>query len=181
MLIIGKISKTQFFVYVIAQFCGAFLGAFAVYLTYLESIYNYEEVLSLKTASIFSTFPNEKVGSLNLCFDQAFVTSLLLIIILALTDKNNEDLSHSAIASFLGITITIIGISFGYNCGYPINPARDLAPRIFSYLAGWGTEVFSAGNYYFWIPVVMPMIGSVLGTLIYRVLISNHWSHDIKL
>ena len=31
----------------------------------------------------------------------------------------------------LGLTVLGLGVSFGFNCGYPLNPARDLAPRLF--------------------------------------------------
>lgn len=55
----------------------------------------------------------------------------------------------------------------GYNCGYPINPARDLAPRLFTLCVGYGKEVFSIGNYYFWIPCIGPIFGGIIGTWIY--------------
>ena len=32
----------------------------------------------------------------------------------------------------VGGTVFSIGLSFGTNCGYAINPARDFAPRLFS-------------------------------------------------
>jgi hypothetical protein len=35
-----------------------------------------------------------------------------------------------------------IGIAFGHNCGYAINPARDFAPRLFTLMAGFGTDTF---------------------------------------
>ena len=38
----------------------------------------------------------------------------------------------------VGVTVLGIGLSLGHNCGYAVNPARDLAPRVFTFLAGWG-------------------------------------------
>ena len=35
------------------------------------------------------------------------------------------------ISGVLGLTVLGLGVSFGFNCGYPLNPARDLAPRLF--------------------------------------------------
>ena len=40
--------------------------------------------------------------------------------------------SKQCIPLFIGLTVLAIGISFGYNCGYAINPARDLGPRLFT-------------------------------------------------
>ena len=63
--------------------------------------------------------------------------------------------------------ILAIGMCFGLNAGYAINPARDLGPRLFTALAGWGGQVFTANHYYFWVPIVGPLIGGPLGALIY--------------
>lgn len=59
-------------------------------------------------------------------------------------------------------------VFLGYNCGFPINPARDLAPRLFTLCVGYGREVFSVGNYYFWIPCIGPVIGALIGAWIYH-------------
>jgi aquaporin-9 len=115
MFLLGRLPLIKFFIYTIAQFIGAFLGAAIVYINYLQTIQKYEQIKTLKTADIFATYSN--VSSYDAFFDQIFVTSLLLIIILAVTDKKNEELSQATIACLLGISITIIGIAFGYNCG----------------------------------------------------------------
>jgi len=69
---------------------------------------------------------------------------LLLLFVMALTDRHNPAAPPSSFAPMsIGIVVAVIGMSFGMNCGYPINPARDLSPRIFTALAGWGFEVFT--------------------------------------
>ncbi len=70
----------------------------------------------------------------------------------------------------------MIGTAFAYNCGYAINPARDFAPRLFTLIAGWGSQTFTGGNYFFWIPIVGPLVGAVVGSLIYTVMIASHWA-----
>jgi glycerol uptake facilitator protein len=55
---------------------------------------------------------------------------------------------------------------------YAINPARDFGPRLFAWLAGWGQTalpgtVDGAFSWYFWIPIIGPLIGGVIGVLIY--------------
>ena len=52
-------------------------------------------------------------------------------------------------------------MSFGWNAGYAINPARDFGPRLFTALAGWGGEVFSAGDGWWWVPIVAPCLGAL--------------------
>jgi glycerol uptake facilitator protein len=69
------------------------------------------------------------------------------------------------------MVVMAIGISFGANAGYAINPARDFGPRMFALIAGWGKEAFP-GNYgnvndYFWIPIVGPLIGAALASVLY--------------
>lgn len=46
-------------------------------------------------------------------------------------------------ALLFGFVVALIGMAFGMNLGYPINPARDLAPRIFAAMIGYGIEVFT--------------------------------------
>jgi len=46
---------------------------------------------------------------------------------------------------FLGLAVFVYGITFSYNTGYAINPARDLGPRLFIYIAGF-PRAFSRGN-----------------------------------
>lgn len=69
-------------------------------------------------------------------------TFLLLLGIFAITDADNAGLSKGVQPIAIGFLLWGIGASFGFNCGYALNPARDLAPRIFTSLAGWGKDVF---------------------------------------
>ena len=67
---------------------------------------------------------------------------LLVATVCALTDKRNNPPSPGFLPLIVGLIVFVIGISFGINCGYGINPARDLMPRIFTAIAGWGSEPF---------------------------------------
>jgi glycerol uptake facilitator-like aquaporin len=131
--------------------------------------------LNLETAGIFAAYPTKNLSLLGGFFDQLLATSLLVILVLAVSDKRNEQLSHASIAFLVGGTILAIGTGFAYNCGYPINPARDLGPRLFTLIAGFGTETFTSGNYFFWVPIFGPMVGALFGVLVYSTLISNNW------
>jgi glycerol uptake facilitator-like aquaporin len=69
-------------------------------------------------------------------------------------------------------------MAFGFNAGYAINPARDLGPRLFTSIAGWGPEVFRAGGYWFWIPIIGPLIGGPLGAFVYDALVGRHFPKE---
>jgi glycerol uptake facilitator protein len=78
----------------------------------------------------------------------------------------------------IGLVVAAIGMSFGANAGYAINPARDLGPRLFAWLAGWGEiavpgTVPGAFGAYMWVPIVGPLIGGVLGVVIYDLFIGD--------
>ena len=106
--------------------------------------------------------------------DQIVGTALLVAMILALNDRRNFAPSGNLAPLAVGATVTLIGMTFGFNAGYAINPARDFAPRLFTALAGWGGEVFRASGRWWWVPVVGPLIGGVLGGFLYDLFIARH-------
>lgn len=73
---------------------------------------------------------------------QVFGTMLLLLGIFAVTDERNMSPPKGLIPFVVGLIIFLIGLSFAWNCGYALNPARDLSPRLFTAIAGWGSKTF---------------------------------------
>lgn len=75
---------------------------------------------------------------------------MLVMCILAIVDGKNIGAPRGMEPLSVGLIIMAIGVSMGLNCGYPLNPARDLGPRLFTAVAGWGMEVFrySATSWY---------------------------------
>lgn len=69
-------------------------------------------------------------------------TGILIVGILAILDTRNKGVPAGLEPVAVGLLILAIGLSLGANCGFPLNPARDLGPRLFTYVAGWGPEVF---------------------------------------
>ena len=88
-----------------------------------------------------------------------------MAVILAITDARNAPPASGMAPLIVGLLVAVIGMSFGFNAGYAINPARDFAPRLFTAVAGWGTEVFRAGNGWWWVPLTAPVLGAVLGSV----------------
>ncbi|CAG0924599.1 unnamed protein product [Notodromas monacha] len=95
----------------------------------------------------------------------------------AMWDPRNLGARRELGAIFMGLAVIAIALSFGYNSGFPINPARDFAARLFAVMAGWGTGLFHYYDYYFWIPVVVPHIGCLLGALLYELYIGFHFPY----
>lgn len=75
---------------------------------------------------------------------QVIGTAALLLCVLALGDQRNSSLPDGLQPVLVGAAVLIIGISMGSNSGYAINPARDFGPRLFTYIAGWGVDVFKS-------------------------------------
>jgi len=159
MLLIGRMSFTRFLAYVAGQFIGSFLASILVFMTYFDSLRNYKGgMFSMDMAGIFATYPHPHLSTLGGLLDQIIGTVFLILVVLALTDKKNAGVGFGMVALSVGFTISAIGLAFGHNSGFAINPARDLGPRFFTFIAGWGTQVFTTGNYFFWIPIVGPMV-----------------------
>ncbi|MGQ0737189.1 MAG: aquaporin, partial [Acidobacteriota bacterium] len=106
--------------------------------------------------------------------DQLVGTALLMAAILAVTDQRNNATPNWLTPIVVGGVVVAIGVAFGFNAGYAINPARDLGPRLFTAIAGWGPGVFTAAGGWSWVPVVAPTLGGVLGALAYDVLVFRH-------
>ncbi len=166
--------------YSLAQLLGAFVASAVVYVTYYEALSQFDEGVRQitgehGTAGIWATYPGPHLSTFPGGFiDQVVGTALLLLLIFALTDERNTAPEGHIAPLLIGSVVFLIGMTFGHNCGYAINPARDLGPRLFTAIAGWGPEVFTVNNYWFWVPIVGPLIGGVLGGWIYDLLILNH-------
>jgi glycerol uptake facilitator protein len=166
--------------YMVAQVLGAFTGAAVVYANYKGAIDSYERVNhitrgaadSVPTYSIFATFPapylHNWVGPF---VDQVIGTALLAGLVFAVTDELNQAPRANLAPFIVGLIVVAIGLSFGANAGYAINPARDFGPRVFAGIAGWGSIALPGDygnvNSYFWIPIVGPLVGASIGALIY--------------
>jgi len=113
--------------------------------------------------------------------DEIVATAFLLIFIVAITDSRNSLPGSNLAPLIVGFAVFAVGTSLGANTGYAINPARDFGPRLFAYFAGFGKVAlpgtFSSPGFnfsnYFWIPIVGPVIGGIIGVLLYDFFIGD--------
>ncbi len=152
--------------YTIAQTVGAFAAAALVFWNYHPAFHQVDPQLD-HTAGIFTTFPAfpglPQAGFL----DQLIGTGLLVLLIFAITDEFNMPPGSNMAPLLIGLVVVAIGMSFGGMHGYAINPARDFGPRLFTVVAGFQNNGITDGSRVWWIPVVAPLIGGLLGAAIY--------------
>ena len=167
--------------YSIAQLLGAFTAAAVVYLVYREGLTAFDGGVRqvtgpLATAGIFSTYPQPYLSTFPGGFiDQVVGTAILIAVIFGIGDSRNAPVGAGLGPFIVGLLVVGIGAAYGTNCGYAINPARDLGPRTFTFLAGWGSEVFRAGNYWWWVPIAGPLVGGVLGGWLYDAFVGKRF------
>jgi glycerol uptake facilitator protein len=164
--------------YAVAQVLGAFVGALLVRWDYTEVLAKVDPTHSLKTQGVFSTLPGNgtfPVSELGALRDQIIGTAILIFVLFAITDKLATPPLANLAPFIVGLLIVAIGMAWGTDAGYAINPARDFGPRLAEYLTGyshaWRDQY---GNLYFWVPIVGPIIGAVVGGGLYAVLIGRY-------
>ncbi|HEY6184789.1 MAG TPA: MIP/aquaporin family protein [Terriglobales bacterium] len=152
--------------YSIAQIAGAFAAAAVVYTNYLPAFHQVDPGLE-KTATIFTTFPAFPALPQAGFLDQMIGTALLLLLIFAITDEFNTPPGSNMAPLMVGLVVVAIGMSFGGMHGYAINPARDFGPRLFTVVAGFHNNGLTDGVREWWVPVIAPLVGGVMGSAIY--------------
>lgn len=154
--------------YVSGQLIGAMLGAYLVWISY----YPHWEPTSNPNLKLlcFCTKPAIRNTKSNFIVE-VIATAILLIGILGIFNIHNG--IGSGVGPYaVGILIFSIGLSLGGPTGFAINPARDLGPRIMHAwlpIQGKGSSDWE----YAWIPIVAPLVGAVLGALLYGVLLRS--------
>ena len=164
---IGLVKTEVVPIYLIAQFSGAFVGGVIVWLAYHQHFAETENP-ALKLAT-FCTGPALRTPGWNLV-TEIIGTFTLLYGVLAMLGPNlkpNTGLGASLGPFIVGMLVWAIGLSLGGPTGYAINPARDLGPRISHAvlpIVGKGPSDWG----YSWIPVVGPIIGGILGAVVWK-------------
>jgi glycerol uptake facilitator protein len=161
-----------------AQTLGAFVAALIVRWDYSEILAKFDPGHTLKSQFVFSTLPGNgslPVGTWGAFRDQVIGTAILLFLVLALTETRNAPPLANLAPLIIGLVVVAIGMSFGSDAGYAINPARDFGPRLAQFLTGYDTAWRDQyGDLYFWVPIAGPLIGGVLGAGLFLVLVGRN-------
>ncbi len=168
----GRFPWRKVLPYWLAQLLGAFVAAAILYFVYQGALVHAAagQDFGKAVGGVFYTAPKPVVGLFGAFGDEFVGTALLAGLILAIVDGRNQPVQANLNPLIIGLLIVAIGASFGLNTGYAINPARDLGPRLWVFLAtasAYAIPGNPTGYAYFWIPIVAPLLGGVVGAFIY--------------
>ncbi|EAX10691.1 putative aquaporin-7B [Homo sapiens] len=175
---LGRVPWRKFPVHVLGQFLGSFLAAATIYSLFYTAILHFSggELMvtgPFATAGIFATYLPDHMTLWRGFLNEEWLTRMLQLCLFTITDQENNPALPGTHALVISILVVIIRVSHGINTGYAINPSRDPPPSIFTFIAGWGKQVFSDGENWWWVPVVAPLLGASLGGIIYLVFIGS--------
>lgn len=157
-------DKTLVLPYILAQFAGTFTGAVIVWLAYKQ---HFDETADKDLQlAVFSTGPAIRNPLFNFLTE---MTGTFVLVFGALAISPAAATLGTLDALPVALLVLGIGLSLGGPTGYAINPARDLGPRIAHFLL----PIKNKGNSdwsYAWIPVLAPVVGALLGALVYRII-----------
>ncbi|CAG7824766.1 unnamed protein product [Allacma fusca] len=171
----GEISWLKVPLYWLAQILGAYFGAGIAVATYSwVAEQNGSSFSNFYPASVFS--PVVDTPFANGILDQVVTTSILMLAVMAVIDQRNMGVPKHMIAFFFCLIVSGIAMCYGYNAGAVINPARDLGPRLMALTVGYSVDqIFTANGSHWWmVGIVGPIIGAVIGTIMYILLIGSH-------
>jgi len=75
-------------------------------------------------------------------FSEFIGTAILLMVIMAVTDKKNGPPPAGLVPLVLFMTLLGISASLGMETSFALNPARDFGPRVFTAMV-YGRQVFT--------------------------------------
>ena len=182
MIVAGKMKVKDLPAYLLGQCVGAFLAAGALWGLFGDSVAKNlsNNGLTMSTNSIGSAatiwcevFPNTSNGTVSYMtgmFAEGFAVFILCLVIFSLTsDENKGKVSGNLAPLFIGLTITVLINVVGPLTDAGLNPARDLMPRLWACIVGWGSIAF--GNNAFecvMVYIVAPIIGGIVAALVWR-------------
>jgi glycerol uptake facilitator len=175
--------------YVVGQMLGAFVASAVLYGLFAGPLAAFEAAQGIArgapgseaSAMIFGEyFPNpgghpltaatrELVSPATAFLAEALATGILMLVVLGLNHPGNAARPKDLTALAIGLTVTLLIAMVGPLTMACFNPARDLAPRIFSALAGWGRVPFTTNGHGWWtVYIVAPLSGALAGGGIFQ-------------
>lgn len=182
MVVSRRMAPHKLPVYLFAQLSGAFTAAWLILFVYGPAISEFEAlhgitrgtIDSIVTARLFGEFyilhsNNPLLSMLYAMFAETLGTFLLVLLIFFMTDNCNLGRPSDNLTPLsIGASVFLLICLFGPLTQAGLNPARDLAPRLVSWLSGWRSAAFpdQMGGFFF-VYVLSPLLGGLLATFVF--------------
>ena len=153
-------------IYVCAQFLASLAAGGLAYGCFADAIGHVDPELTDVSRSFFST-PQEWVTATSAFFNQVVGGAVMMIAVFALGDDQNNPPGAGMHAFVLGLLVTTLKFTLGYNVGSALNPASDFGPRVVAYAAGFQKGNVFGSQWWLYGPWLGTLVGSVLGCVIY--------------
>ncbi|KAJ6153939.1 hypothetical protein N7485_012308 [Penicillium canescens] len=154
--------------YFAAQFLAALCAGLCAYGIYYQSITNYL-ILNADSSIINSFVTNQReawIGPATAFFNEFIGTTVLLVTVLALGDDQNAPPGAGMNSLVVGLVISCLSMTFGYQTGAAFNPARDFGPRLALLAVGFPSTMFT-NPYWFYGPWAGALSGGFFGAFLY--------------
>jgi len=194
----GKFPARRVAGYIVVQLLAAFVAAAVLHALFAGPLQAFEAAHGIvrgaagseASAMIFGEFfpnPGGKpftddvralVSPASAFLVEAVGTAILVLVIFAVTDERNAGRPRELTAATIGLTVTLLISLLAPLTQAGFNPARDLGPRLWSALAGWGSVPFTANGSLGWLTVYVaaPLLGAQVGAWLYRAFLRPHYA-----
>ena len=164
----GAITLKEFFLYMLAQVIGAFIGCCFIALSRKGK---FDELGATKISDyLIQVNGGTEIDAwcyISCLFTEMFSTFLLILFVLAIGEKYNQ-LGISLGLAF-GLALTALIFTGANISGSSFNPARSLAPATLQALSGGDTKPIEQ----IWIYIIGPFAGAIIAFYVWKIFINN--------
>jgi glycerol uptake facilitator protein len=113
---------------------------------------------------------NERVSEPVACLAELLGTSILALVVMAVTEQGNQLSPKRFAPVFIGLTVAALICFIAPLTQACFNPARDFGPRVFAYFAGWGSIAIPGSPHtgFLTVYIISPLAGGILGVGLHR-------------
>lgn len=193
--------KRRVLPYIAAQMLGAFMASALLYLVFGDALRAYEKSTHIvrgqpgseASAMVFGEFyPNpggkpltgdarQRISPAAAFGAEVAGSAVLLLVVFCANDERNASRPQALAAATIGLTVTLLISLLGPLTMACFNPARDLGPRLFSSVAGWGALPFQVnGLGWLTVYIIAPVLGGLLGGGVYRLVFKHAYQESSR-
>ncbi|KUI55652.1 hypothetical protein VP1G_03095 [Cytospora mali] len=153
-------------IYIIIQVLAAFTGGGLAYCLYRDAILQVDPTLT-ETYTSWFTVPKPWVSPPTAFFSEFLGGAVVMIAVLSLGDDQNNPPGAGMHAFIIGLLITVLKMTLGYNTGASLSPASDLGPRLIALAVGYKTDDLFKTGWWAYGPWGGNLSGAIVGSTLY--------------